>query len=127
MSEENNKKSSTSIKKFAALGVLSVLTMYGAQAVSVAGYNSFTQSTHDNKMVALYNDIWKNIDKYDVSPKIEEYKTLANNIPKELKMGAVLPESTDIPLAISDRLPKAEDVEIAARQLSDKTKIKISR
>lgn len=127
MENKNDKKSSTTIKKFAALGVVAVLTMYGAQAVTVAGYNSITQSNHDNKMVALYNDIWKNIDKSNVDLQISEYKKLANSVPTELKMGALLPESTNIPLEVNIKLPNADNVEVAARELSDKTKIKISR
>lgn len=117
-------KISNTMKKFAAIGVAGVLTMYGAQAVTVAGYNNLTQHTYESKMVSLYNNIWKNIDKQDVSSELQDYKKIASEVPNELKMGLFLPERTEKKIEVSGQLPTAESVEKSAIALNEKTKIK---
>lgn len=124
--EENVKKPflSRSAKKFAILGATTILTLYGAQAVGVASYNSMSQSTHEFEMVSVYNNIWKNIDRKDVSLEIAQYKKLANDVPSELKVGLLKPEDTGIKMSITSLLPSAQDVEEKAIALSKKTQIR---
>lgn len=120
-------KITKSVKKFAVLGVAAISTMYGAQAITVASYNNLAQHNYESKMLSLYNEIWQNIDKKDVSSEVKSYKEIALNVPNELKMGIILPERTNKKIELSPSLPEAENVELSATSLNEKTKIKIFR
>ena len=120
-------KKYSSVKKLAVLGFTAVITIYGVQAMGVKSYNELAQHKYESEMISTYNQIWQNINKTDVTDKIEKYKELANSIPKELEMGLLLPNKTDKTLKLSSRLPSADNVEQAALELNDKVRLKFSK
>lgn len=127
MSEKNYSSIKKSAQKIAVLGFVGVIAAYGAQAMGVKSYNELNQHKYESEMVSTYNQIWQNINKTDVSDKIERYKELANNIPNELEVGLLLPKKTDRVLQVSSRLPSADNVEQAAIELNNKVSFKFSK
>lgn len=127
MSEKNYSSIKKSAQKLAVLGFVGVMAAYGAQAVGVKSYNELNQHKYESQMISTYNDIWKNINKADVSDNIEKYKELANNVPTELEVGLLLPKRTDKVLKVSSRLPSADNVEQAAIDLNNKVSFKFSK
>lgn len=125
--KQKEKNVTQTVKKFAALGVATVLSLYTAQAASVFAFNNLTEARQDAKMVSLYNNIWLNIHKSDMDKEIKEYKNLADNMPEKLKVTLFSKNDTVEKMSMPRGLPSSEDVEQKARELSDKTRLKIRR
>lgn len=108
-------------KKFLGMGILALASVYGLQAVGIPIYNEFSNSAHEMKMISLYNKIWPQIDKKDVSKEIKEYKELANESPVNYKFG-VLPEKIRV-FFNNKELPSASNIEESAKSLNRKTRL----
>ena len=110
-------------KKFITMGAIALFSAYSIQAVGVMAINEFSSATHEMKMVSLYNAIWTQIGKKDVSSDIKEYQFLDKNSPPVYEFGFI-PQKREKPLFLRPQnLPDADNVVQSAHNLYKKSKI----
>lgn len=103
------------------MGIVAVSSMYTVEAGTIALYNNYLQSSHEMKAVNLYNEIWSNMEKSDVSQKIKSYRDLVSNPPATYQAGLLPKESQSVQLP--SYLPTTENVEEEAQKLARKLKV----
>ena len=105
------------------MGVLTLSTVYGMQAAILPIYNDFQAGAHEMKMVELYNSIWTQIDKKDMSTQIKSYRSLDKNLPKLYKFG-IYPHQSNESISVNKTLlPNADNLVESAILLNKKTKL----
>lgn len=110
-------------KSFLCMGILSLVSVYGLQAVSISLYNEYTKSSHEMKMVSLYNKIWTKIDKKDLTIEILNYKKIADSKPEKYIFGIIPAKSELSSYQLPSYLPDSKNVEKEAKKLNKKIKI----
>lgn len=110
-------------KNFLCMGVLSLVAIYGVQGISISLYNEYTKSSHEMKMVSLYNKIWTEIDKKDVTQEISNYKKIADDIPERYIFGIIPTKAELSSYELPSYIPDSKNVEKEAKKLNKKTKI----
>ena len=110
-------------KKFILMGAVALFSAYGIQAAGVMALNEVKSATHEMHMVSLYNTIWTQIHKQNVSKEVQEYQFLDKNPPQSYEFG-LLPKKRENPLYLRPQnLPDGETVVEVAKNLNKKSRI----
>lgn len=110
-------------KNFIYMGMLSLVAIYGIQGISISMYNEYTKSSHEMKMVNLYNKIWPEIDKKDLTQEISNYKKIADDKPEKYIFGIIPSKAELSSYQLPSYLPDSKNVEKEAKKLNKKIKI----
>lgn len=110
-------------KKFIGMGLAALATVYGIQGVGVSLYNEYVNSSHEMKMVSLYNKIWPEIDKKDFSKEIQEYQKLALISPENYQFGLYPKKQEKSDYVHPNYLPSSDNLETEARKLNRKIRL----
>jgi hypothetical protein len=110
-------------KKFIGMGIVALTAVYGVQGVGVSLYNEYVNSSHEMKMVTLYNKIWPEIEKKDLNGEIQEYKKLASSKPENYQFGIYPTKQAKSEYNSPSYLPSADAVEQEAKKLNRKVRL----
>ena len=110
-------------KKFIGMGLVALAAVYGVQGVGVSLYNEYVNSSHEMKMVSLYNKIWPNIEKKDLNSEIQEYKKLASTNPENYEFGIYPTKQAKSMYNHPGYLPSADNLEDEAKKLNRKVRL----